>query len=144
MESLVLTAAVAVDGVSKPLLEGTINQQECSPSRLRKPRRSGLECPKRIQSRVLGIFPKMPEVGAGDVLLGRSFQRRGACHGRTGRGSFWTMRDNASDPEALTYGEVRAALSRRAAFESHQEGVGKSPTYVLNVRPAARATRRSP
>jgi hypothetical protein len=35
----------------------------------------------------------------------------------------------------LSYGEVRAALSRRAAFESHQEGVGKVSSYVLNVRP---------
>jgi hypothetical protein len=49
------------------------------------------------------------------------------------------MRDNANDPEALTYGEVRAALSRRAAFESHQEGVGKSPSYVLNVRPRSKS-----
>jgi len=40
-----------------------------------------------------------------------------------------------NDPASLSYGEVRAALSRRAEFESHQEGVGKSPTYVLNVRP---------
>lgn len=45
------------------------------------------------------------------------------------------MPNNASDPKALTYGEVRAALSRQAAFESHQEGVGKSPSYVLHVRP---------
>jgi hypothetical protein len=49
------------------------------------------------------------------------------------------MRDNASDPKVLTYGEVRAALSRRAAFESHQEGVGKSPSYVLNVRPRSKS-----
>jgi hypothetical protein len=45
------------------------------------------------------------------------------------------MRDDASDPKALTYSEVRAALGRRAAFEGHQEGTGKSPHYVLNVRP---------
>jgi hypothetical protein len=43
--------------------------------------------------------------------------------------------DSASDPKGLTYSEVRAALSRRAAFESHQEGTGKSPSYVLSVRP---------
>jgi hypothetical protein len=46
-----------------------------------------------------------------------------------------SMPNDASDPKGLTYGEVRAALGRRAAFESHQEGVGKSPYYVLNVRP---------
>lgn len=34
---------------------------------------------------------------------------------------------------------MRAALGRRAAFESHQEGVGKSPSYVLNVRPYSKA-----
>jgi len=39
------------------------------------------------------------------------------------------------DSNSPSYGEVRAALSRRADFESYQEGVGKSPTYVLNVRP---------
>jgi hypothetical protein len=37
-----------------------------------------------------------------------------------------------------TYSQVRAALSRRAVFESHQEGVGKSPRYVLNVRPRSK------
>jgi hypothetical protein len=45
------------------------------------------------------------------------------------------MANDASDPTALTYGEVRAALGRRATFEGHQEGVGTSPYYVLNVRP---------
>jgi hypothetical protein len=35
----------------------------------------------------------------------------------------------------LSYSEVRAALSRRAAFESHQEGTGKVPAYILHVRP---------
>ncbi len=48
------------------------------------------------------------------------------------------MPDDASDPQALTYSQVRAALSRRATFESHQEGVGKSPHYVLHVRPRSR------
>jgi hypothetical protein len=46
-----------------------------------------------------------------------------------------TMPHAANDPGRLSYGEVRAALTRRADFESYQEGVGKSPTYVLNVRP---------
>jgi hypothetical protein len=45
------------------------------------------------------------------------------------------MAHATNDPGSLSYGEVRAALSRRADFESHQEGVGKYPTYVLNVRP---------
>ena len=49
------------------------------------------------------------------------------------------MEDDASDQKALTYGEVRAALGRRAAFESHQEGMGKSPSYVLNVRPRSKS-----
>jgi hypothetical protein len=47
-----------------------------------------------------------------------------------------------SHPEELSYGEVRSALSRRAAFESHQEGVGKTYSYVLHVRP--RSTRFEP
>ena len=49
------------------------------------------------------------------------------------------MQDDANDQKALTYGEVRAALGRRAAFESHQEGMGKSPSYVLNVRPRSKS-----
>ena len=49
------------------------------------------------------------------------------------------MQDDASDQKALTYGEVRAALGRRAAFESHQEWMGKSPSYVLNVRPRSKS-----
>ena len=48
------------------------------------------------------------------------------------------MSDDASDPRALSYSDVRAALGRRAAFESHQEGMGKSPSYVLNVRPRSK------
>ena len=52
------------------------------------------------------------------------------------------MADEPRDAKALTYGEVRAGLSRRADFESHQEGVGKFPSYVLNVRP--RSTRYPP
>ena len=46
-----------------------------------------------------------------------------------------TMHEDADDLKALSYGEVRASLGRRAAFESHQEGVGKVSSYVLNVRP---------
>ncbi len=49
------------------------------------------------------------------------------------------MPHDASNQKALTYGEVRFALGRRAAFESHQEGVGKSPSYVLNVRPRSKS-----
>ena len=49
------------------------------------------------------------------------------------------MQDDVSNPKALTYGEVRAALGRRAAFERHQEGMGKSPYYVLNVRPRSKS-----
>lgn len=49
------------------------------------------------------------------------------------------MPDEASDPKALTYGEVRVALGRRASFEGHQEGVGKSPSYVLHVRPRSKS-----
>ena len=45
------------------------------------------------------------------------------------------MPEPASDPRTLTYSEVRAALGRRADFESRQEGVGKVSSYVLNVRP---------
>jgi hypothetical protein len=45
------------------------------------------------------------------------------------------MSNDASNPKQLTYSEVRAGLSRRALFESHQEGTGKSPSYVLHVRP---------
>jgi len=48
------------------------------------------------------------------------------------------MADNLSGGSQLTYSEVRARLSSRAAFESHQEGTGKSPSYVLHVRPRFR------
>ena len=46
-----------------------------------------------------------------------------------------TKHEDADNLKALSYGEVRASLGRRAAFESHQEGVGKVSSYVLNVRP---------
>ena len=49
------------------------------------------------------------------------------------------MQENPSDQKSLTYSEVRAALGRRAAFESHQEGVGKVSSYVLNVRPRSKS-----
>ena len=45
------------------------------------------------------------------------------------------MPDDTSNSKRLTYSEVRTGLSRLAAFESHQEGTGKSPSYVLHVRP---------
>ena len=45
------------------------------------------------------------------------------------------MAENLSGGEQLTYSEVRARLTSRADFESHQEGTGKSPFYVLHVRP---------
>jgi hypothetical protein len=48
------------------------------------------------------------------------------------------MSDNLSGGKQLTYSEVRARLTSRAAFESHQEGTGKSPSYVLHVRPRYR------
>ena len=48
------------------------------------------------------------------------------------------MPHDLSGGTPLTYSEVRARLTRRAAFESHQEGTGKSPSYVLNVRPRYR------
>lgn len=52
------------------------------------------------------------------------------------------MQDGAGESKAMNYSEVRAALSRRAAFESHQDGVGKVASYVLNVRP--RTSRSAP
>jgi hypothetical protein len=48
------------------------------------------------------------------------------------------MSDTLSGGKQLTYSEVRAGLTSRAAFETHQEGTGKSPSYVLNVRPRYR------
>jgi hypothetical protein len=48
------------------------------------------------------------------------------------------MGNNPSGGTPLTYSEVRARLTSRAAFESHQEGTGKAPSYVLNVRPRYR------
>jgi hypothetical protein len=48
------------------------------------------------------------------------------------------MQEDTGNLKALSYGEVRASLSRRADFESHQEGVGKVSSYVLNVRPRSR------
>ena len=47
--------------------------------------------------------------------------------------------DGSGDPKGRTYGEVRAALGRRAAFESYQEGVGKVSSYVLKVRPRSKS-----
>jgi hypothetical protein len=52
------------------------------------------------------------------------------------------MREDPGQAQALSYSEVRAALGRRADFESHQEGVGKVASYVLNVRP--RSSRHLP
>jgi hypothetical protein len=49
------------------------------------------------------------------------------------------MQEDAGDLKTLSYSEVRASLSRRAAFESHQEGVGKVSSYVLNVRPRSKS-----
>jgi hypothetical protein len=48
------------------------------------------------------------------------------------------MPDQSSGGKPLCYSEVRARLSSRAAFESHQEGTGKTSSYVLNVRPRYR------
>ena len=48
------------------------------------------------------------------------------------------MPEDTGDLKTLSYSEVRPALSRRAAFESHQEGVGKVSSYVLNVRPRSK------
>ena len=48
------------------------------------------------------------------------------------------MPHDPSGGKPLTYSEVRARLTRRAAFESHQEGTGKVSSYVLNVRPRYR------
>jgi hypothetical protein len=45
------------------------------------------------------------------------------------------MPDDSSGGKPLSYSEVRARLTSRAAFESHQEGTGKTSSYVLNVRP---------
>ena len=45
------------------------------------------------------------------------------------------MPDDLSGGKPLSYSEVRARLTDRAVFESPQEGTGKSPSYVLNVRP---------
>jgi hypothetical protein len=45
------------------------------------------------------------------------------------------MPDDVGNGKELSYSEVRAGLSRRADFEGHQEGTGKRPSYVLNVRP---------
>jgi hypothetical protein len=48
------------------------------------------------------------------------------------------MPHDANDSPTASYSQVRAALSRRAAFESHQEGDGKVASYVLNVRPRSK------
>jgi hypothetical protein len=45
------------------------------------------------------------------------------------------MPDQSRGEQPLSYSEVRARLISRAAFESYQEGTGKSTSYVLNVRP---------
>jgi hypothetical protein len=48
------------------------------------------------------------------------------------------MSGDGSNREQLTYSEVRSQLSRRAAFEGHQEGTGKVASYILHVRPRYR------
>jgi hypothetical protein len=45
------------------------------------------------------------------------------------------MTHDSGGGKQLSYSEVRARLTSRAAFESHQEGTGKISSYVLNVRP---------
>jgi hypothetical protein len=45
------------------------------------------------------------------------------------------MTGDGSNAKQLTYSEVRSRLSRRAAFEAHQEGTGKVSSYILHVRP---------
>ena len=75
----------------------------------------------------------------------KSRRQRGrwqACEGWVRKANLYTMHEDTGDLKALSYGEVRASLGRRADFESHQEGVGKVSSYVLNVRP--RSSRYEP
>lgn len=85
MESLVLTAAVAVEGVAKAMIRlGDIppGVERISREMAEEWRAQtagallGLGCPERIRRRVDGLFPKMHELGAGDVLF--ALQQLGA------------------------------------------------------------------
>lgn len=77
MESLVLTAAIAVEGVANAIIRaddippGVQPVSEAQAVDWRQQTAKALEelgCPKRIKQRVDGLFPKMHRIGAGDVL----------------------------------------------------------------------------
>ena len=53
------------------------------------------------------------------------------------RFSGWQIQKNARTVQGEIDRAVRTVTSR-ADFESHQEGTGKSPSYVLHVRPRFR------
>ena len=74
---------------------------------------------------------------ARESQVGRHVRRNipGSYRRRVRGGTFRHMSGDLVRGTPLSYSEVRARLSSRAAFESHQEGTGKSPSYVLNVRP---------
>jgi hypothetical protein len=88
VESLVLVAAVAVEGVCKAIIDAAelppgiqpIPAEEAAAwSKKTAAALEELGCPKRIRNRVDGLFPKMSEVGAGDVLF--ALQGIGAVDG---------------------------------------------------------------
>jgi hypothetical protein len=78
MESLVLIAAVAVEGVCKAIIEAgqlppgiqTVPADVAAEWQKRVATElERLECPQRMRNRIDGLFPKMPQVGAGDILV---------------------------------------------------------------------------
>jgi hypothetical protein len=88
MESLVLIAAVAVEGVCNAIIDAGELPPGIQPisaedsAAWHKKTAAALEkldCPKRIRDRVGGVFPKMSQVGAGDVLF--ALQGIGAVDG---------------------------------------------------------------
>jgi hypothetical protein len=110
MESLVLIAAVAVEGVINAMIQAGdlppgvefVTKEDASTWRLRTAQAlEQLDCPERIRRRVDGLFPRMGGIGSLDVLfalerlgavdkeLTRLWRdaRPGAAHGSGGR---WT------------------------------------------------------
>jgi hypothetical protein len=85
MESLVLIASIAVEGIANAMIaagelpEGieAVSKEDAGVWRKQTiDALDGLECPKRIRDRVDGLFPKMGLIGALDVLF--ALERQGA------------------------------------------------------------------
>jgi len=100
MESLVLVAAIAVEGVCKAIINAgempagieAISGEISEEWRGRVARElERLNCPERIRNRIDGLFPRMSQIGAGDEL--HALRRVGAVD----RGLVQLWRDVRND-----------------------------------------------